>query len=420
MPATDTKKVGYNFGARGWGIVGYEVLLLFFMTGLTVDGLNTIVPAMAEFHGWDSSLILSFSTPAGIIALILTMFWGKFIKAIGLKKTTVITLFAAAVSAAAYGNSTTPTMYLITLICMVTLINAFALICGMSITTNWFPTKKGIVMGLTTIGMNLASALVNWVLNFFLGLTGNIAGAMTCMGVCIAIVGVITLIFVHEKPEDAGCYPDNDPEVAKMIAQDELGGEESSLTYIDVLKKPIVWALGVGYGFFGLATVGIMSQLVPFFMTTRGLDLKGALTMMTIAALIGCIGSWAWGVLDQKLGTQQASFLFGIWYLVGIVFLVMPGNLMYIGLFMLGCAIGGNGNFAPSMAGFVFGRKDFAVSFSVMNTIVGVVRSCSFLALAVTSTMFGGFTVPYIIFGVLALIGGVIIRVLKLKGEYEG
>ena len=419
MPEAKTNKVGYNFGARGWGIVGYEAILLFFMTGLTVDGLNTIVPAMAEFHGWDSALILSFSTPAGIIALILTMLWGKFIKAIGLKKTTVITIFAAAAACAAYGNSVSPAMYLISLICMVTLVNAIALICGMSIVTNWFPTKKGIVMGLTTIGMNLASALINWVLNFFMGMTGNIAGAMTCMGVVIAIVGVITIIFVHDTPEKAGCLPDNDPEVAAMIARDELGGEVSTLSYGDVLKKPIVWALGIGYGFFGLATVGIMSQLVGFFMVTRGMELTGALTMMTIAAVIGCVGSWAWGIIDQKFGTQMASFLFGIWYLVGIIFLVMPGNLMYIGLFMLGCAIGGNGNFAPSMTGYVFGRKDFAVSFSVVNTIVGVVRSCSFVALAVTSTMFGGFTVPYIIFGVLALIGGIIIRLLKLKGEYE-
>ena len=419
MSNTKDKSMSYNFGARGWGIVGYEILLLFFMTGLTVDGLNTIVPAMAEYHGWDSALVLSFSTPAGIIALILTMFWGKFIKAFGLKKTTVVTIFAAAISCAAYGNSTSTTMYLITLICMVTLINAFAIICGMSITTNWFPTKKGLVMGLTTIGMNLASALVNWVLTFFMGLTGSIAGAMTAMGVVIAIVGVITVIFVHDSPEKAGCYPDNDPEVARMIANDELKGEESSITYIDCLKKPIVWVLGIGYGFFGLATVGIMSQLVGFFMATRGMELRGALTMMTIAAVIGCVGSWLWGVLDQKMGTQMASFLFGIWYLVGIIFLVMPGNLMYIGLFMLGFAIGGNGNFAPSMTGYVFGRKDFAVSYSVINTIVGVVRSCSFFALAITSTMFGGFTIPYIIFGCLALLGGIMIRLVRIKGEYD-
>ena len=108
------------------------------------------------------------------------MFWGKFIKAIGLKKTTVITLFAAAVSAAAYGNSTTPTMYLITLICMVTLINAFALICGMSITTNWFPTKKGIVMGLTTAAGMWSTAAIGIAVGY-----GFYLGAIVATAICI-------------------------------------------------------------------------------------------------------------------------------------------------------------------------------------------------------------------------------------------
>ncbi len=411
--------MSYNFGVHGWGIVGYEIILLFFMTGLTVDGLNTIVPAMAELRGWDPNSILAFSTPAGIIALILTMFWGKFANAFGLKKVTVVTIFGAAIATALYGNSTSIPMYVGSLVAMVTLINAFAIICGMSITTNWFPTKKGLVMGLTTIGMNLASALVNWVLTFFRTLTGDIAGSLTCMAGVMAIVGVITIIFVHDTPEKAGCYPDNDPEVAKMLAE-KVENTESTLTYIDALKNPLVWILGVGYGFFGLATVGIMSQLVGYFMAVRSMEFTQALSMMTIAAVIGCVGSWAWGVVDQKFGTQQASFLFGIWYLIGIIFLVMqPKFCMYIGLFMLGCAIGGNGNFSPSMAGYVFGRKDFAVSFSVMNTIIGVVRSCSFFALAITSTMFGGFTIPYIIFGVLACLGGLIIKVTKITGKID-
>lgn len=41
-------KVSYNFGAKGWGLICYEIVLLFFMTGLTVDGLNIIVPQMGS------------------------------------------------------------------------------------------------------------------------------------------------------------------------------------------------------------------------------------------------------------------------------------------------------------------------------------------------------------------------------------
>ena len=39
----NTNKVSYNFGKKGWSIIGYQIVLLFFMTGMTVDGLNIIV-----------------------------------------------------------------------------------------------------------------------------------------------------------------------------------------------------------------------------------------------------------------------------------------------------------------------------------------------------------------------------------------
>ena len=48
MKTTSAKKTsGYNFGLKGWRIIGFEIVMLFFMTGITVDGLNTIVPKMA-------------------------------------------------------------------------------------------------------------------------------------------------------------------------------------------------------------------------------------------------------------------------------------------------------------------------------------------------------------------------------------
>ena len=224
-------------------------------------------------------------------------------------------------------------------------------------------------------------------------------------------------IFVKGTPEEAGCYPDNDPEIAAIIKAEEEGVKEmEKVSYVGALKNKYVWIFGLGAGCFGLATVGIMSQLVSYFMAARGYELTGALSMLTIAAVIGMIGSWAWGVVDQKLGTQKACLMFGIWYFIGIAFLIAPPTpCMYIGLFMLGGAIGGNGNFLPSLAAQVFGRKDFNVSYACMNMINGIVRSCSFFVLAVLRSMTSGYTVPYMVFAVIAVIGGVLIVAVKEK-----
>jgi len=402
----------WDFGRQGWTVAIYQVIWFFFMTGMTVDGLNVIVPKIAEFRSWNPDTILSLSTPASIIALFLVMFFGGLAKKFGLKRTTVATMILAGVVTIAYGNAPSIPVYAVCLVLMVTLINAFSLVLGLSICTNWFPTKKGVVMGFTTIGMNLASALISQILNQ-LSEHFNIVIAISVMGGAIILVGILTQIFIKETPEEAGCYPDNDPYVAEQLKRQDA--EQSTVTYADALKNPITWLFGVAYGFFGLATLGIMSQLVGFFQETKGYDFQAALNVVTIAAVIGIAGSVLWGIVDQKVGTKKTSVIFGIWYCIGILLLLSSNTfVMVIGIVMLGAGIGGNGNFPPSMAALIYGRRDFPICYSVMNTIVGVVRSLSFGVLAVLRSISSGYTVPYVTFAVIALVGGLMIIFVKV------
>lgn len=210
-----SEKVRYNFGTKGWIIILYSILLLYFMTGMTVDGLNAIVPGIANLRGWDHHTILSISTPASIIALILTMFFGLFIQRFGLKRVTTITMVLASACMIWYGNATSIVSYAISLTLMITFVNGFSTICGFSIIANWFPKKKGVVLGFTTMGMNLASASIVIVLTFFSKLfsanpMGNISHSITAIGVIILIVAILTHFFIKVTPEEAGLYPDNE------------------------------------------------------------------------------------------------------------------------------------------------------------------------------------------------------------------
>ena len=213
--------------------------------------------------------------------------------------------------------------------------------------------------------------------------------------------------------------PDNDEHVAKVIHEEERiqASYSKDMGYKEALTNKFVWILGIGYGCFGLATVGIMSQLVGFFMDTRGYSIQGAINVVTIAAIIGIIGSIIWGIVDQKIGTRITSILFGIWYFIGILLLLSTNNIiMAIGIIMLGFAIGGNGNFPPSMASYIFGRRDFAISYSCMNMIVGITRSMAFVILAILRANFSGYTVPYIVFAIISLIGAACILSVKVTG----
>ena len=105
---------------------------------------------------------------------------------------------------------------------------------------------------------------------------------------------------------------------------------------------------------------------------------------------------------------------------IGILLLLSSNNaIMWVGVVMLGAGIGGNGNFPPSMTALVFGRRDFPVYYSVVNTIVGVVRSCSFALLAILRSMSSGYTLPYTVFAIVALIGGLMVIPVKVTAAVE-
>jgi len=394
--ANDTNKVSNNFGKKGWGVIWYVALLYYFMTGMTIDGLNVIVPGLSELHGLDYNSVLAMSTPAGIIALISCMFYGWLASKKGTQFTAVLCLSLGGLATIWYGNATTLVSYAISLTLMVSLINGFANIAGNIYMANWFPRTKGLALGWSTMGMNLASATIVILITGLSTAFGGMNVGISVIGVFMIALAIFTKIFMKSTPEEAGCMPDNMP-----VSNDRKESTEIHVprwTYAKVFKTKETWLMAISYGVNGLVTVGIMSQLVPRLME-RGYQLNTAIMMLSIAAIIGLFGSYGWGVVDQKWGTKTASVLFPIWYIVAIGFnLINNTPCLFISLFMIGVAIGGNANFPPSMVTTIFGRKEFPLAFTVTNTILGVIRNFAFVVLAIALSATGSFTGAYIVF----------------------
>jgi OFA family oxalate/formate antiporter-like MFS transporter len=167
-----------------------------------------------------------------------------------------------------------------------------------------------------------------------------------------------------------------------------------------------------------LVTVGIMSQLVGRIMQ-MGFTQTYAIGCVSVCAIIGLVGSYAWGVLDQKMGTKWSTTFFGVWYAAGIAFNVFASLLanvnhslallcMYLSIFIIGVSIGGTANFAPSMTTNIFGRRDFPLAFTVVNTIYNVMRCTSYVVLAGVLAVTGSYTAAYVVFIFISLLGSLI------------
>ena len=90
-------------------------------------------------------------------------------------------------------------------------------IAGGTLVAQWFPKKKGIVMGYTTMGHNLASAFYVPLITLLVASFGIEIGVIPLSLAAIAI-GVLGLILIRNTPAERNMYPDN---VSKEIYETE-------------------------------------------------------------------------------------------------------------------------------------------------------------------------------------------------------
>ena len=191
------------------------------------------------------------------------------------------------------------------------------------------------------MGNNLASATIVIIITGLAQAFGGIQMSITIIGFAM-IAAAVWAWFTPDNPEQAGATPDNVPMSQDQIEAYRAESETyiSTWTYGKLIRTRQFWLISLGLGLYMMITVGVMSQLVPRLMAL-GFSQSRAIGTMTVCALVGVVGSYLWGVLDQKLSTRVATAVYGVWYAVAIILNLIPNiAAIYISIFMLGVAIG--------------------------------------------------------------------------------
>ena len=268
----------------------------------------------------------------------------------------------------------------------------------------WFPKKKGVVMGYTTMGHNLASAFYVPLITWLVGSFGVQKGVMI-PAIASIILGILGLIFIRNTPQERGLNPDNvSDEVYKTEYYVAKVEEDGGWTTGKLLKTKELWLAAITTGFFQICSVGVMSQLVVRNMSL-GFSQVQAVSIMTLLACIGVVGSWLIGILDDRIGTKKTMILFGIWYILALLANVSETKVgIYVSIFMIGMAIGGSANFTTSLPASIFGRHGFDKVNSVIFPIQGFVTSLCFAVNGIVLNLTGNLRYAYMVFAGVAAV----------------
>ena len=399
-----------GFGAWGWFLLIFGLLIFFSNGGFFADGTNVISPAVAEKLNVDQSLILTMNSIAGVIGVLVAIVAGQINQRIGPSKVAAGCLILAGLGHIATGNAVNVPMYLIAMCCVGGGLSAGSFVGIGTLVAMWFPKKQGQAMSVVAMGSNFGTMLFVPLLTVMVGAMGIATSSMICGLVAVA-VGVIGAILLRNTPTERGLYPDNVTEAEFKANYSTKPPEVSDAGWTTgkLLRTKEVWLCVFSTGLLMLVQMGIMTQLVARNMEV-GMDLAMATGVMSAIAVIGIIGSVIFGRIVFKLGIKKAGVLTGVLYIVAMlcnVSGIMP--LVWVSLVIIGFLGAAAPNLMNSVPGSVFGRVGYAKVNSVVFPLTSIIFMLNFAVNGLIKQLFNSLSVAYIVFAVLALISTLLI-----------
>jgi len=389
-----------NFGAKGWGIILFAFFLFWMGSAWPVTALNVIIPKFSETNGWGSAAMNNLSTIANWISLIGAAFFTWYCDRVGPKVVIAIGCILGAMSLFLWGRAGSLAEFTLWQSLLHIAGTAFCQIGLGVLIANWFPTKKGLAMGLLTIGA-VAQAMTIAKSQYYLIDNYSFKMSFDVYAVAFVVLAIVCILFIKSNPEEAGAFPDNDmsmtrERVEKLRAEGEIYKKTSPWTVKRLLLTRDTWLIGISTGILALFVVGVMSNFIPLCMS-RGLSTDEAVTLMIWTAPLAAVCSYLWGFTDQKIGTRKTTMIMFAWFIVTILLAMTPNKIVfYIAIVMVSSAMGGSNNLAISITSSVFGRYDFAKAWGMIFIMNVIVRAFGFSLVGGLAGATGNYTPSFI------------------------
>lgn len=417
-----TIRESFNLG-KGWHLMVFAILAMLVTNAGVNDGLNIALPAIAKGSGLDYELCLSMGTVAGFVGVAMMLVIAKFRDRFGGRKVSAaLFIIFGFTFYFLFLRASNIVMYALAQCIMVSCGQGCFYLCTGPMQSDWFPKKRGVVNGISTIGANIGTAVLAPLMTFLLTLA-DYRTSLAAFAAAAILLAIYEYAALRDNPIEAGMYPDN---VTKEVYEaeykniSEYDGYVSDWTIPKMLSCKEVWLASIVPGFITLGLLGIITQFVPRNISL-GLSEGIAISAMTVAGLVGIIGSYAIGFIDTKLGTKKACMIYCAIFATGILFNLLAEfwlPFVYVSIFIVGFSLGGSTNMSLSFPASIFGVLDYPKVNGVIFPINYCIGCLNFVVNAVVMKVTGGLTGAYVVYLVLFLLNIVIVAKTE-EGKWD-
>jgi MFS family permease len=374
MPMTGETKSGAGI-FWGWYVVAGSFLLHAVSYGARYSFGIFVQPLTME-NGWSrtvisltASLNMLFFAAGGIYA-------GRLLDRVAARWVATTGAAVGALGFILSAFSSTPLTFFL----------AYGLLCGLgsswtgivvgnSSVGKWFVRKRGVAIGLASMGVSFGTMVMTPVVGWIVKEQGWQAG-FVALGLTLLLPGVLVAqVFLGRmKPEDYGLRPDGEQQVpAEACAADcDLPAKQVASPMGESLKDSRFWVLSVCQGTAVMTVLMAFVHQVPYALDL-GIDRIAAASSLGAIALAGFCGQFFFGSLSDRLPDPKYSAMLGYGFMAaGLVVLLsvttVEGLFAYALIF--GFGYGCLGPILPIIASGRFGRERMGSVYGLLNFFV--------------------------------------------------
>lgn len=274
---------------------------------------GVIIKPMCEDMGWTRSIVsfamslyFFFYGVGGVIAgRLLDLFAPRWIVAVGSFVTAVGFLLTSLIS-------TPLQLYLVYgFVCGISASFFGSVVCTSSV-GKWFVQKRGLAIGVTSMGIGvgtmLLTPLAGAILKYFDWKTAFIVLATVIFVVCT----ILSQYFMGKRrPEDYGLHPDGITAMSWSTPPRQAKKFRYWETTQHLLKDSRFWIINICFGFATMSVMTVFAHQVPY-VEEYGIDKIIAASTLGVIAIASIAGRFFFSWLSDRLGDPKHSAFLGL------------------------------------------------------------------------------------------------------------